>query len=261
MSDIKVGERIGQGVFGVVYEAKWKEKHVAVKVCSGNLIENFPPEVAILAYLPPHPYVMMFFGLALSDDKISTLIVTELATHGSLFNYLHVKKEVPSADQRLAWALQVASGMAHLHTHNVIHRDLKSGNILLSLGKVAKVCDFGTARHLAQTTKQTNMAGTYRWMSPEVMEDVEAHINNKCDVFSYGMVLYEIFAGDIPYAGIPDAVVGGVVLDGKRPPVPNAVPQFLRPFLLCCWEYDSKKRPTFQDIVVAIQTGSYKNEN
>ena len=261
VAGIKVGKRIGQGGFGVVYEAKWNERQVAAKVCSGNLIEHFSQEVAILASLPPHPYIIMFFGIALSHDKISTLIITELATNGSLFNYLHVKNEVPSADQRLAWALQVASGMAHLHSHSIIHRDLKSGNILLSFGKVAKVCDFGTARPLAKTTKQTGMAGTYRWMSPEVMENVEANINNKCDVFSYGMVLYEIYARKIPYAGTLDAVVGGMVISGERPPVPDTVPPFLRPLLQSCWEHDPKKRPAFKDIVLAIPTASFKVEN
>ena len=77
-----------------MYEAKWNEKQVAAKVCSGNLIEYSSLEITILASLPPHPNIIMFFGLALSHDKISTLIVTELATNGSLFNYLHVKKEV-----------------------------------------------------------------------------------------------------------------------------------------------------------------------
>ena len=96
-------------------------------------------------------------------------------------------KEEPSPDQSFAWALQVASGMQHLHNNNVNHRDLKSGNILLSFGLLAKVCDFGTARTLAKTA-MTSQKDTYRWMALEIVEDVQANINKMCDVLSYGMV-------------------------------------------------------------------------
>ena len=135
---------------------------------------------------------MKFFGVALSDDKISTLIVTEFAVGGSLYTALHERKEgVPTADQSLGWAMQIASGMAHLHSHNIIHRDLKSPNVLLSHGYL-KVCDFGTARQLSKTCTPTGKMGTYRWMAPEIAESENTRINNKCDVFSYGMIIYEI---------------------------------------------------------------------
>jgi len=130
--------------------------------------------------------VLTFLGVALSSDSLNTCIVTELAPYGSLYDHLHVKNQVSSLDQTLAWALQVAGGMHHFHSNNVVHRDLKSANILLSLGLVAKVCDFGTARILAKTA-MTSQKGTYRWMAPEVVENVEANINKMCGVFSYGM--------------------------------------------------------------------------
>ena len=115
-----------------MYEAKWKKKTVAVKVCLGNLLDNLSREIKILLSLPPHSNVLTFFGVALSSDSLNTYIITELALHGSLHDYLHMKKNVPSSEQNLAWALQIASGMCHLHSNNVVHRDLKSGNILLS---------------------------------------------------------------------------------------------------------------------------------
>ena len=258
MKQVQMGRVIGQGGFGAVFEAKWKKKTVAVKVCPGNLLGSMSRELQILTSLPPHSHVLAFFGVALSSDAVSTYIVTELAPNGSLYNYLHVKKEKPSPDQSFAWALQVASGMQHLHDNNVVHRDLKSGNILLSFGLLAKICDFGTARTLAQTA-MTNQAGTYRWMAPEVVEDVEANINKMCDVFSYGMVLYEIFACEIPYADIPStARVGMAVLQGIRPPIPAALPPFLHPLLEACWKQEPDERPQFADIAFAIQTGSFE---
>ena len=252
-----MGRPIGQGGFGAVFEAKWKKKKVAVKVCLGNLLQNLSREIQILTALPPHPNVITFFGVALSNDRINTYIITELAPRGSLYDYLHVKKEEPSPDQSLAWALQVASGVQHLHSNNVVHRDLKSGNILLSFGLLGKVCDFGTARALGKTTK-TNQTGTFRWMAPEVVANVEASINKMCDVFSYGMVLYEIYARKIPFDDIPsDALAGTAVIDGKRPPVPTTMPPFLHPLLQACWKEDPRQRPQFEAIALAIQTESF----
>ena len=257
IDEISMGKRLGQGGFGAVFEAKWKTKTVAVKVCLGNLLESLSREIQILTALSPHPNVISFFGVALSSDSISTYIVTELAPNGSLYNYLHKSGEKPSADQSFAWALQVASGMQHLHNSNVVHRDLKSGNILLSFGLFAKVCDFGTARTLAKTA-MTTQKGTYRWMAPEIVEGVEANINKMCDVFSYGMVVYEIFACKIPYDDIPtDPLVGLAVLQGKRPPLPATLPPFLHPLIEACWKKEPDKRPQFEDIVMAIQTGSF----
>ena len=240
-----------------MYEAKWKKKTVAVKVCLGNLLDNLSREIKILLSLPPHSNVLTFFGVALSSDSLNTYIITELALHGSLHDYLHMKKNVPSSEQNLAWALQIASGMCHLHSNNVVHRDLKSGNILLSLGLVAKVCDFGTARILAKTA-MTSQKGTFRWMAPEVVQNVEANISKMCDVFSYGMVLYEIYDHRIPFADIPgDALAGTAVVDGKRPPIPANLPPFLCPLLQACWKKEPNQRPQFQAIVLAIQTASF----
>ena len=258
IEEVQMGKRLGQGGFGAVFEAKWKKKTVAVKVCLGNLLENLSREIQILTCLPPHPNVITFFGVAISKDAVNTYIITELAPNGSLYDYLHIKESKPSPDQSFAWALQVASGMQHLHSNNVVHRDLKSGNILLSFGLFAKVCDFGTARTMAKTA-MTTQKGTYRWMAPEIMEGVEAKINKMCDVFSYGMVLYEIFACKIPYADIPtDPLVGLAVLQGKYPPIPTALPSFLHPLLEACWKKEPEQRPQFDAIVMAIQTGSFE---
>jgi len=90
-----MGQRLGQGGFGAVYEAKWKKKKVAVKVCLGDLLKNLSREIEILTSLPPHPNVVTFFGVALSSDSINTYIITELAPSESLYNYLHVKEENP----------------------------------------------------------------------------------------------------------------------------------------------------------------------
>ena len=260
-SQIVVGERIGQGGFGTVFKAKWGNKTVAVKSCDGNLLEHGAAEVKILASLPPNPDMLRFFGVAVSDDLVNTLIVTEFAFGGSLYAALHGKNSPePTAEQALTWSFQIASGMDHLHWHNVIHRDLKSPNVLLSYG-YAKLCDFGTARELSTTCRPTGVAGTYRWMAPEIAAEVEHTINNKCDVFSYGMILYEIYTLKIPFADIKsDIRVCYMLMQGKRPPIPEKMPPFLYPLIQDCWSDKLELRPSFLKIVTTIQTEVYEKD-
>ena len=251
-----MGKCIGQGWFGSTYEAKWKMKTVAAKMYPGNLLQNLSSEIKILASLPPHPHVLTFFGVAPSNDAISTCIITELAPNGSLHNYLHIGKEEPSPDQSIAWAQQIASGMLHLHSNSVVHCNLKSANVLLSFGLLAKVYDFSCAHTLTKTTIKIEQVGTHWWMAPEILKDMKPTITKTCDVFSYGMILYEIFAKKIPYDDLPsNASVGMAVLMGKRPPIPATIPPFLQSILEACWKEDLNQRPSFEAIVVAIQRG------
>ena len=255
-------DMIGQGGFGAVFRGKWKARKgevVAVKKCTMTGTKrdpDIPREVQILSSVPDHPHIISFYGVSINYPDI--LIVTEFAENGSLFNYLHKEKQVPTVAQSLDWALQVAQGMQHLHNFTIIHRDLKSANILLSAAMTAKVCDFGTARYLSQTTVQTKASGTFRWMAPEVMEAVEAKINKKCDSFSYGMVVYELFAHQLPYHDTPgDGFVCMKVIQGERPPIPPTIPQYLQSLLTACWETNPHKRPTFDDIAKGLQDKSF----
>lgn len=253
-SDLDIGDkRLGKGGYGDVYEGKWKKddwKRVAVKVMRSSARAMLLREIQIWGSLPSHPNVTTFFGVAYS--KFNVFLVSELAANGSLFDYLHIEKNAPSDSQSLAWASEVAHGMKHLHDNNVIHHDLKSANVLLTSGWVAKLCDFGTARELTHTTT-TEYAGTYRWMSPEIMRSAEARINKKCDLYSYGMIIFELFAHEIPYADLDDdiEVLMGVT-GGKRPLIPPTLPSYLHDLLRRCWEEDPHLRPTFNDFVNKI---------
>ena len=249
-SDLDIGKKLGKGGYGCVYEGKWKkggEMTVAIKVTQTIEPGVTPQEIKVWESLPPHRNITMLIGIASVDMII--YIVTELAVNGSLFDYLHSEKKTPSVKQSLAWASDVAHGMKHLHDHDIIHRDLKSANVLLTGQWVAKLCDFGTARELTHTTT-TEQVGTYRWMSPEIMRSAIAKINKKCDLFSYGMILVELFAHEIPYAGLHDNIeVLLSVTSGKRPPIPPTLPSYLHNLITKCWEEDPYLRPTFDDFV------------
>ena len=256
LSDLDIGDKkLGRGGFGDVYEGNWKKgggMMVAVKVTRSSGSAALPQEIQVWGSLPHHRNIIALIGVAFG--KHVNYIVTELAINGSLYDLLHIKKNMPSVNQSLSWASDIAHGMKHLHDHNIIHRDLKSANVLLTDGWVAKLCDFGTARELTHTTT-TEHAGTYRWMSPEIMRSATARINRKCDLFSYGMILFELFAHEIPYADMHDNIdVLISVRDGIRPPIPPTLPLYLHDLIKRCWEEKPHLRPTFDDFVSKIKT-------
>ena len=255
LSDLNIrrGVKLGKGRFGNVYEGNWKKgggMRVAVKVTQSRGSAALPHEIQVWDSLPQHRNIITLIGVA--TDDFNTFIITELAVNGSLFDYLHSEMKKPSLNQSHTWASDIASGMKHLHDHDIIHRDLKSANVLLTSGWVAKLCDFGTAREMTQTST-TEQAGTYRWMSPEIMRSSTARINKKCDLFSYGMILFELFAHKIPYADLHDNIeVLLSVTSGKRPPIPPTLPPYLHDLLRRCWEEDPQKRPSFDEFVYKI---------
>ena len=246
--DIALEKKIGHGN-ALVYKAKMAGKAIAVKEidCGKNEI---PHEVKLHSNLPPHPNVLPLLGVTHSEDGFTTYICMELADK-SLYNFLHKEKKKPSLQQSTNWAVQVAKGMNHLHQHGLAHRDLKSANILLFENEdVVKVCDFGSARVLERTATVTGMKGTYRWMAPEFSDKASTKVNQLCDVFSYGMVLYEVFAHEIPFSEIDQgANVFPIIRDGKRPSIPPELPPYIRVLMQSCWKANPHDRPSFGTIL------------
>ena len=246
--EIKLERRIGRGNASV-YHAKMSGHEIAVKKmdCDKN---DIPREVKVQATLPPHPNILPLLGVAHGRDGFTLYICMELADK-SLYQYLHSEKNMPSLQQSLSWALQIAQGMHHVHEHGLAHRDLKSANVLLFERRgLLKVCDFGTTRQLDHTTIPTGMTGTCRWMAPEFSDKATTGVNQRCDVFSFAMVLYELFVHDIPFSQFNDGHDAlPTIREGIRPPLPCGLPDHVDKLIRMCWKHNSHDRPTFDEII------------
>eukprot|EP01094_Clydonella_sp_ATCC50884_P010612 TRINITY_DN2033_c1_g1_i1.p1 TRINITY_DN2033_c1_g1~~TRINITY_DN2033_c1_g1_i1.p1 ORF type:complete len:2147 (+),score=597.65 TRINITY_DN2033_c1_g1_i1:403-6441(+) len=161
---------------------------------------------------------------------------------------------------RLPWTLRIsiaigaARGMAYLHSKGIIHRDLKSPNILITADWDAKITDFGGSRATSIQSRglmtKTNI-GTTRWLAPEVHLGLE--YTQAVDVYSFGIVLWELLAGKIPFADVPwDAEVVDGVVKGVRPPLPPYTPPELGKLIVECWDGDPAKRPDFKYVLAKL---------
>ncbi|XP_030490801.2 probable serine/threonine-protein kinase SIS8 isoform X2 [Cannabis sativa] len=255
--DLRIGERIGIGSYGEVYHGDWNGTEVAVKKFlnqdfSGEALLQFRSEVEIMLRLR-HPNVVLFMGAVTRSPHFS--ILTEFLPRGSLFKLLHRPNPQLDEKRRMKMALDVAKGMNYLHTSHptIVHRDLKSPNLLVDKNWVVKVCDFGLSRmkhHTFLSSKST--AGTPEWMAPEVLRNEPA--NEKCDVYSFGVILWELTTACIPWKGLnPMQVVGAVGFQNRRLEIPEEVDPELAQIIRDCWERDPNLRPSFSQLMVRLR--------
>ncbi|KAI3975407.1 hypothetical protein MKX01_004494 [Papaver californicum] len=255
--DIQTGERIGLGSYGEVYHADWNGTEVAVKkfldqdLC-GDALEQFRCEVRIMLRLR-HPNVVLFMGAVTRPPNLS--ILTEFLPRGSLYRLLHRPNIHLDEKRRLRMALDVAKGMNYLHTSHptIVHRDLKSPNLLVDKNWVVKVADFGLSRlkhHTYLSSKST--AGTPEWMAPEVLRNEPS--NEKCDVYSFGVILWELTTLRMPWSGMnPMQVVGAVGFQNRRLEIPKEVDPAVAKIICDCWQNDPNLRPPFAQLMVLLK--------
>ncbi|XP_010024797.2 LOW QUALITY PROTEIN: dual specificity protein kinase splA [Eucalyptus grandis] len=255
--DLTIGEQVGQGSCGTVYHALWYGSDVAVKVFSmqeytEELINSFRQEVSLMKRLR-HPNVLLFMGAVTSPNRLC--IVTEFLPRGSLFRLLQRNTAKLDWRRRVHMALDVARGMNYLHHYNppIIHRDLKSSNLLVDKSWNVKVSDFGLSRLKSKADLTTKTGkGTPQWMAPEVLRNEAS--DEKSDVYSYGVVLWEIATQKIPWDNLNAVqVIGAVGFMNQRLDIPHDVDPQWTSIIESCWHSDPKCRPTFQEILERLK--------
>ncbi|XP_072121925.1 mitogen-activated protein kinase kinase kinase 21-like isoform X1 [Mobula birostris] len=259
-SQLSLQEIIGVGGFGKVYRGTWRGQPVAVKAArrdpdeeAGATAESARREARLFSMLQ-HRNIIALRGVCLQEPNLC--LVMEYAQGGPLNRALAGRRIPPCT--LVNWAVQIARGMCYLHAEAIvpiIHRDLKSSNILLLekienddlANKTLKITDFGLAREWHKTTKMS-AAGTYAWMAPEVIKS--SLFSKGSDVWSYGVLLWELLTGEVPYRGIDGlAVAYGVAVNKLTLPIPSTCPEPFTKLMEECWDQDPHVRPSFATIL------------
>lgn len=317
---------LGDGTFGEVWSGVLQpgDRPVAIKVLhmtmdddgdsmNPDTFNEFKKECEALRQVDS-PHLVKFYGCGVCQDG-QLFIVTELMSLGSLEGVLHDTNFDISWQTRTSIGLQIALGMEHLHKRGMMHRDLKSANVVLDTSLKAKVCDFGLARKMARPSGAvhvmhspftgttlvlpavdgvdslfkkstlrmpisisdmavsfedshgtvTRAAGTLQWMAPEIFRG-DTHYGRAVDVYSFGMVLWELTTRKIPWSELYDGTIKSshvtffdklntALQTGMRPALPSDAviksPQFVE-VMVRCWSGDAADRPPFSEIAAEL---------
>ena len=255
IDEIEIGESIGSGTFSDVYKGIWRGALVAVKrfkyedFTEETAIE-FEQEVSTIKSLRA-PNIVQYLGSTFNPPDIC--IITEYMSRGSLYDILHNKMIVVEWPLILRMLSDTARGMTYLHSCNppIIHRDLKSPNLLVDEFWRVKISDFGLSTVFDRNSQTMTACGTPYWTAPEVLRNQKYTV--KVDVFSFSIIMWECVTRAEPYQNMPPFnVIAGVAHKGLRPNVPLWVPDQYRSLMIDCWQEIADLRPHFSVILDVI---------
>ncbi|KAG1346737.1 serine/threonine-protein kinase EDR1 [Cocos nucifera] len=256
-SELTVGTRVGIGFFGEVFRGIWNGTDVAIKVfleqdLTAENMEDFCNEISILSRLR-HPNVILFLGACMKPPHLS--MVTEYMEMGSLYYLIHLsgQKKKLSWRRRLKMLRDICRGLMCIHRMKIVHRDLKSANCLVNKHWTVKICDFGLSRVIADTPLNDNSsAGTPEWMAPELIRNEP--FTEKCDIFSLGVIMWELCTLSRPWEGVPAVqVIYAVAHQGTRLEIPEGP---LGKLIADCWA-EPHERPSCQEILTRLLDCEY----
>jgi serine/threonine protein kinase len=259
-SHLTFGRKLGNGGFGEVLLGEWRHTEVAIKKLR---IKGMPPEILaafknearIMARLNS-PHTVRLYGITLSPEYT---LVMEYLPKGSLYDVLRTEKALPWST-RSQIALDMSIGLAFLHTENMLHQDLKSLNVLLDNQYRAKLADFGLSKIKRESSRTTSVpvqsVGALSWKAPELLKRGPKY-NAACDMYSLGMILWELSSGKLPFANAQDNdQIVAWVLQGKQETIPAETPEYLKATIQACWSLVPTRRPTATQVVSTLKTGA-----
>eukprot|EP01127_Copromyxa_protea_P017032 TRINITY_DN5156_c0_g1_i3.p1 TRINITY_DN5156_c0_g1~~TRINITY_DN5156_c0_g1_i3.p1 ORF type:complete len:492 (-),score=68.33 TRINITY_DN5156_c0_g1_i3:24-1499(-) len=273
MEDVKIIKAIGEGSFGTVYLAEYHNFPVACKLIKTGInednISKVLEELRVMRRLK-HPNVVMLMGACFSSDQ-NLMIITELAGRGDMKTVL---KEVNSFSLQWDLAHGAVKGLNWLQSYNIIHRDLKLDNLLVTEDWTVKLTDFGLSIELGEGQSYGNWGGNVKYAAPELLsvryphlvspplptipgEKKEYPYSEKTDIYSFGLIWWQIMTKRDPFLPRPKEYKGGkeplarYILSNPRPlpMIPPTWPHSLAKIFTRCWALDPAHRPTFSEIL------------
>uniref|UniRef100_A0A7N6FA38 Mitogen-activated protein kinase kinase kinase n=1 Tax=Anabas testudineus TaxID=64144 RepID=A0A7N6FA38_ANATE len=238
---------VGSGAQGAVFLGKLHGQEVAVKKVR-NIKET---DIKHLRKLK-HPNIITFKGIC--TQAPCYCIIMEYCAQGQLYEVLRAGRKI-TPSLLMDWAMGIAGGMNYLHLHKIIHRDLKSPNMLITYDDAVKISDFGTSKELSDKSTKMSFAGTVAWMAPEVIRNEP--VSEKVDIWSFGVVLWEMLTGEVPYKDVDSsAIIWGVGNNSLQLPVPDSCPESFKLLLRQCWNCKPRNRPSFRQILLHLDIAS-----
>ncbi|KAM9408696.1 mitogen-activated protein kinase kinase kinase 12-like [Pholidichthys leucotaenia] len=238
---------VGSGAQGAVFLGKLHGQEVAVKKVR-NIKET---DIKHLRKLK-HPNIITFKGIC--TQAPCYCIIMEYCAQGQLYEVLRAGRKI-TPSLLMDWAMGIAGGMNYLHLHKIIHRDLKSPNMLITYDDAVKISDFGTSKELSDKSTKMSFAGTVAWMAPEVIRNEP--VSEKVDIWSFGVVLWEMLTGEVPYKDVDSsAIIWGVGNNSLQLPVPDSCPDSFKLLLRQCWNCKPRNRPSFRQILLHLDIAS-----
>uniref|UniRef100_A0AAY4ASG8 Mitogen-activated protein kinase kinase kinase n=1 Tax=Denticeps clupeoides TaxID=299321 RepID=A0AAY4ASG8_9TELE len=238
---------LGSGAQGAVFLGKFHSEEVAIK----KVREQKETDIKHLRKLK-HPNIIAFKGVC--TQAPCYCIIMEYCAQGQLYEVLRAGRKV-TPRLLVDWASGIASGMNYLHLHKIIHRDLKSPNVLITHNDAVKISDFGTSKELSDKSTKMSFAGTVAWMAPEVIRNEP--VSEKVDIWSFGVVLWELLTGEIPYKDVDSsAIIWGVGSNSLHLPVPTTCPDGFKILMKQTWQGKPRNRPSFRQILLHLDIAS-----
>ena len=257
--ELEFGKPIGEGGFGQVFKGTWRYESVAIKQLHGTnynetAIQELKSELGIMARMRSN-HILHVMGYSIEGNHYC--LVMELMPKGSLFDLLQSTVSI-SWHERYQLAKDISIGLNHLHHEGILHRDLKSMNVLLTNDNRAKLCDFGLAKVKTSTRSQTRTmktntgeksVGTLSWMAPELF-GLKPKYSKASDIYALGIVFWELAARAVPYEDAGDEqIIINSIRAGEREDIPHETPPQFAKLIEDCWSQKPADRPEVEKVL------------
>ena len=252
MNDLTKPQRVAGGGTCSVHKTTYKVTGQTVAMKVFNVTEpkeEIIHEITLMSLLR-HPNVLSVIGWGLVEGQFETQLfaLSPYASRGSLFNSLQKNSKSFTFDIKFKIIIQIANGLEYLHSLGIIHRDIKSMNILIDDDYTAYLGDIGSARIIDK--KMTLATGTVSWMAPEVLQTQK--YTEKVDIYSFGMLIYEVIVSEIPFSDLKTQQLYPSIIKGVRPSIPSTVPKGWNKLMTSMWHAKPQHRPSISEVIATL---------